>query len=70
MYTLNKRGSEYYTVDLPRFETIGEIFKENGGSFVFAFTSDTTKNSLPEYFFVFVSKHLEVLNKKLQTKPT
>lgn len=63
MFTLNKRGSEYYTVDTPNFRSIGEIYREVEGYFVFAFLTPL-EGCFAEYFFTFVSEHLQSLNDK------
>lgn len=62
MFTLNKQGRSYYTVDLPNLKTIGEIYMEVDGFYVFAFTNKTVSGCFNEYFFTFVSRSLEQLN--------
>jgi hypothetical protein len=62
MFTLNKRGQAYYTVDLPNFKTIGEIYLGIDGFYVFAFTTETVSGCFEEYFFTFVSRSLKTLN--------
>ncbi len=61
MFTLSKKGNEYYTVDTAT-KTVGEIYREVDGFFVFAFTSQTVTGCFAEYFFTFVSKSLQSLN--------
>jgi hypothetical protein len=64
MFTLNKRGPNYYTVDITKFNTVGEIYREVDGYFVFAFT-DITGGYFSEHFFRFVFNALESLNGKI-----
>jgi hypothetical protein len=63
MFTLNKRGPNYYTVDTTKFNTVGEIYREVDGFYVFAFLEQPI-GCFPEYFFTFVSNALESLNDK------
>jgi hypothetical protein len=61
MFVLTKQSDEYYTVDVSSNRSIGEIYKEVGGNFVFSFLDDP-KGYFCEYFFTFVAENLKRLN--------
>ena len=60
MFSLNKQSAEYYTVDL-KLNSIGEIYREVDGYYVFAFLTPG-HGCYSEYFFQFVADNLQKLN--------
>ena len=61
MFKLEKHESGFYQVNTNK-RTIGEIYKEVDGFYVFAFVNSKVAGYLPEEFFTFVSENLKELN--------
>ena len=65
MFELNQQSSEHYTVDVGD-NTIGEVYREVDGFYVFAFTDEPHLGCFPTYFFKFVYDSLCKLNLEWQ----
>jgi len=61
MFEMKKQSPDYFQINVKNGKSIGEIYKECDGFYVFAFT-DTPRGCFAEHFFDYVGTRLKELN--------